>query len=153
MFVGQRLYALEMPAARPQTIPGPNGKVIVRQPGTLSLTLDFPRNQIRLFIFFSETEAQQIAAKIRERARLGLVWRLMRRKVRKRLARAFSTPDRIKVIHETVPAAAAEPSPLNKLPPIAVGWLKHRLGAALRKSLVAFLRERSREFVAATEQP
>ena len=153
MFVGQRLYALEMPAARPQTIPGPNGKTIVRQPGALGLTLDFPRNQIRLFVFFSETEAQQIAAKIRERARLGMVWRLMRRKVRERLARAFSTPDRIKVIHETVPAAAAAPSPLNKLPPIAVGWLRRRLGAALRKSLVTFLRERSREFVTATEQP
>jgi hypothetical protein len=153
LFVGERLYALEIPAALPQTVPAPNGKTIVRQPGTLGLTLDFPRNQIRLCIFFSETEAQQIATKIRERARLGLVWTLMRRKVRNRLARAFSTPDRVKVIHGTVAAAAAEPSPLNKLPPIAVHWLKHRVGPALRKGLVALLRERSREFVAAAEQP
>jgi hypothetical protein len=153
LFVGQRLYALEIPGVRPQTIPGPKGRIVVRQPSALNLTLDFPRNQIRLGIFFSETEAQQIAAKIRERGRTGMAWRLMRRKVREGLARAFSTADRIKVIRATVPAGVMEASPLNSLPPIAVDWIERRVGTALRKSLVTFLRERSREFVTATEQP
>jgi hypothetical protein len=152
LFVGQRLYALEIPGARPQTIPGQK-VVALREPGSVDVTLDFQRNESRVTVFLSEVEAQQIAAKIRQRSSIGIMWRAMRPRIRAGLEQAFSTQGRVSIIHPALAAGGIRTSPLGRLPRMLIDWLEKRLRAVLRRGLIGFLRSRGQEFVAATEQP
>ena len=71
--VGQRFYYLEIPGARPQMMPMPTAFLVVRRSGKVQMTLDFPRDQLRVFMFLSEADAQAIAVKLRQQAPIGAV--------------------------------------------------------------------------------
>ena len=42
-------------------------------PTQVRLTLDFPKNEIRVYLFLGEIRAQEMAVKLRQRAHLGMV--------------------------------------------------------------------------------
>ena len=152
LFVGQRLYALEIAGARPQTMP--DRKVaVLREPGSVNLTLDFRKNESCVAIFLSETEAQQIAAKIRQRSAVGIVWRAIGPRIQDGMERAFSTRGRTSIVHPALATRGADASPLDRLSPMLVGWLRKRLHGTILRGVVGFLRSRGQEFVAAAEQP
>ncbi len=63
--VGQRFYYLEIPGVRPPSpLPGFKGRPRSSQ---INLTLDFPKNEYRAFVYLSEADAQEVAAALRRR--------------------------------------------------------------------------------------
>jgi hypothetical protein len=65
--VGARFYVLEIPGARPVTVmTGPAGTPAVRRTSDVNITLDFPKDEFRVFVYLSEATAQEIAGKIRK---------------------------------------------------------------------------------------
>jgi hypothetical protein len=65
--VGARFYVLEIPGARPVTVmTGTAGTPAVRRTSDVNVTLDFPKDEFRVFVYLSEATAQEIAGKIRK---------------------------------------------------------------------------------------
>jgi hypothetical protein len=65
--VGGRFYVLEVRGARPVTVmTGPAGTPSVRRTSGVNITLDFPKDEFRVFLYLSETTAQEIASAIRK---------------------------------------------------------------------------------------
>jgi hypothetical protein len=65
--VGSRFYLLEIPGARPVVVTGAAGRPAIRRTSDVNITLDFPKDEFRVFVYLSEATAQEIAAKIRTR--------------------------------------------------------------------------------------
>ena len=76
--VGQRFYYLEIPDAPAQMLPMSGGASTARRCCQTHLTLDFPRDQIRVSLFLSEAEAQSIAMKLRQRMPMGPIMSSLR---------------------------------------------------------------------------
>jgi hypothetical protein len=66
--VGQRLYYLEIPEARPQAVPISGGAPKPRRIRQVHIRLNFPRDQIQVKVFLSEAVAQAIAVDLRKQA-------------------------------------------------------------------------------------
>ena len=71
--IGQRFYYLEIPGAHLQVMPTPDGETITRQASEVNITFDFPVDQIRVTVFLSEMDAQNIAFRLRKRASMGMI--------------------------------------------------------------------------------
>ncbi len=66
--IGQRLYYLEIAGAQPVSVRrGEISAGALRRMSNVNVTLDFRRDEYRVFVYLSETDAQEIAAKIRSR--------------------------------------------------------------------------------------
>jgi hypothetical protein len=66
--VGQRFYYLEIAGARQvPTIDGRRGTVATRRSSEVNVTLDFPKDEFRIFTYLSEADAQDVASKLRRR--------------------------------------------------------------------------------------
>jgi len=148
---GQRFYLLEAPGKRPLTVPGPAGRTQVRRASRLKAILDFPQNEIRLYLFLSEVRAQEIAVKLRQRGHIGvIVGRLQRfldRGLRTALSGSFG---RLKIIHEAV-TPDKWLGALQRLPSFVAQVLHNRLTQWATKGLADHLRTRSEEFIKAAE--
>ena len=64
--VGQRFYYLEIAGARPISTATGTGARAVRRTTTVNVTLDFPKDEFRVFVYLGESDAQQAAAAIRK---------------------------------------------------------------------------------------
>jgi hypothetical protein len=66
--LGQRFYYLEIAGARPIAVTGGLAlrSTAVRRTSQVNVTLDFPKDEFRVFVYLSEAEAQEVAAKIRQ---------------------------------------------------------------------------------------
>ena len=71
--VGQRLYRLSIPGRRLLTAPGKDGRPHPRRLGGLRVTLDCPKDEIRICIFLSEVKAQRLAVRLRRQSHPGAV--------------------------------------------------------------------------------
>jgi hypothetical protein len=90
--VGDRLYFLEVAGARP----------VARGSSGTNLIIDTRKNEVRLAIFVSESEAQAIAARLRRREPIGAVLASLRRIYRTAIRSAISKPRRfVKIVGET----------------------------------------------------
>ena len=66
--VGQRFYYLEIAGARPIAVSAGDGAgTAVRRTSEVNITLDFPKDEFRVFVYLSEADAQEIATKVRAR--------------------------------------------------------------------------------------
>ena len=65
--VGQRLYYLEIPGARPMAAAVAGAAAGGRRSSEVNVTLDFPKDEFRVFVYLGEADAQAIAAKLRSR--------------------------------------------------------------------------------------
>lgn len=149
--VGQRFYYLEIPGKRPLTIPGPAGRAKGRRPTQVRLILDFPKNQIRVYLFLSEIRAQEIAVKLRQHAHIGAVTSRLRgfieRGLRSALRGAFG---RLKIVHEAV-TPDQWLGALRRLPSLVPQLLLGRLTEWVVKGLSDHLKQRPEEFIKAAE--
>ncbi len=151
--VGQRFYYLEI-----ATPTGPRAGIAAGgRSGEINVTLDFPRNQIRLFIFLSEASAQEIAVQLRQ-SQLAGAWKLLKSAVAAGLATAFRAIGRhVKVVHEAVPpeqfVGAMAGQVLRRVGPVAIDWLINKLLDWLYQAITAYYQQRANEFIAATEAP
>jgi hypothetical protein len=151
--VGQRFYYLEIPGVRPAMVPNPNGLPVLRRAGRVHLTLDFPGDQLRVFMFLSEAEAQAIAVKLRQQAPIGVVMTALRSLLKGGLKAAFSEGmyRHVNILHEAVAPEQLRGPALNRLPPIAQKMLGESLMDWLGRSLREYFQQRARDFIAATE--
>jgi hypothetical protein len=148
---GQRFYYLEVPGHRLLTTPEPAGRPKVRRPTQLRLVLDFPRGEIRLYLFLSEIRAQEIAVKLRQHAHIGTVTAHLRpfvqRGLRSALTGAFG---RTKIIHEAV-TPDRWLAALRRLPSLLPQALRGRLEEWVLTGLSKHLKQRAEKFIKAAD--
>jgi hypothetical protein len=65
--IGQRLYYLEIAGARTAAAVAGGAQPAVRRSSEVNVTLDFPKDEFRVFVYLSEVDAQEIATKVRQR--------------------------------------------------------------------------------------
>jgi hypothetical protein len=115
--LGQRFYYLEIPGARvrlaPRNLQGvKGGGTRPARSSQPKIVLDFPKREIRLFLFFSETDAQRVTAQLRQKAPLASLLASVKGIYDTMLKRVSSDPlGAVKVIHEAAPTETME-SPL-----------------------------------------
>jgi hypothetical protein len=100
--VGQRFYFLEIPQARPRLVNGPRGSRRAARVTQTNVTLDFPKGEVRIFLFYSEADAQAVSAHLRARAPVGAILTMLKAGLETRLATLLSgAPTRaMRVVHE-----------------------------------------------------
>jgi hypothetical protein len=175
--VGQRFYYLEIagsavPAATAATSGAPMGAAIAsgvagRVPmasGQVNLVLDFPSNEIRLYIYVCERDAQNISVKLRKSANIGTIWTILKSCYEGALKAQLSgkISDHVKIIHENVmPEQFNALAALGKLgaqalqavAPIVLEKLREKLLEWIGMCLSEYFKQRSEEFIKATEDP
>ena len=108
--VGQRLYYLELAGHAARRGQGH------RRVSQTRVALDFPKGEVRVMLYFSEADAQSLAAKLRARSPLPVLLVALKAGLERRLPGILSGgPTRaLRVVHEAVPirrlaASAAAP--------------------------------------------
>lgn len=101
--VGQRFYFLEVAGARVRQARRPTLRGT--RPARSSqpkIVLDFPKRELRLFLFFSETDAQQLAAQLRRKASPAAIVALVKGLHETMIKRILSTDPAgaVKIVHE-----------------------------------------------------
>jgi hypothetical protein len=104
--VGQRFYFLEVSGARLRQLRRPT--ISGMRPARSSqpqIVLDFPKRELRLFLFFSEADAQQVAAQLRRKTSPTAVLSLLKSLHESIIKRGLATQSSsvVKVIHEAAP--------------------------------------------------
>jgi hypothetical protein len=149
--VGERFYYLEIPGKRPLTISGPAGRAKARRPTQVRLILDFPKNEIRVYLFLSEIRAQEVAVKLRQHTHIGMVATRLRGFIERGLRRALTGAfGRIKIIHGAV-TPDQWLGALRRLPSLVPQVLLGRLTEWVVKGLSDHLKQRTEEFIKAAE--
>ena len=101
--VGQRFYYLEVPGKRPLMTPVMPGQTKMRRATKSRVILDFPKNEIKFFLFLSEIRAQEIAVKLRQHTHIGVVMAHLQKPIERGLRRALTdSSGRLKIVHEAV---------------------------------------------------
>ena len=111
--VGQRFYFLEVPGARVRLASryGMKGTRPARssQP---KVVLDFPKREIRVFLYFSETDAQKLSGQLKQKAPPASLLASLKGVYDTMVKRVSANPlGAVKVIHEAAPTESME-SPL-----------------------------------------
>jgi hypothetical protein len=149
--VGQRLFYLEIAGKKPLMMPGMDGRTNARRHTHVRLTLDFPKNEIRVHLFLGEIRAQEVAVKLRQRAHLGMVMTRVGRIVERGLNRALvGSGKRLKIVHEAV-TPNQWVSALRRLPSNVAQALARRLQEWVLKGLTEHLKQHAEEFIKAAE--
>jgi hypothetical protein len=153
--VGQRLYYLEIPEARPQVVPVPGGSPKARRIRQVNVRFNFPRDQIQVNVFLSEAVAQAIAVKLRQRASIGTVMPHLSAVFEPRLKKILTGKhhSHLKTIHGTVSPKGSRGRMLRRLPQMVREKLSRMLIEWLRQSLSSYLQQKPQDFIAATENP
>jgi hypothetical protein len=156
--IGERLYYLEIAGSRPQvTSTHPGRPPAARRASEVNLTLDFPRNQIRVYIFLSEAASQKITAMLRQRAPVGALHSNLRTEYGRDLDAALSgrINRHVKIIHEAVypDRFFGLGLAIKRVHPLYLQWLRKMLQWWLRQRLAEYLRQEAQKFISATEDP
>ncbi|NJM65717.1 MAG: hypothetical protein HC851_08620 [Acaryochloris sp. RU_4_1] len=152
--VGQRLYYLEIPEARSQAVPTPEGAPKPRRIRQVHVRLNFPGDQIQVNVFLSEAVAQAIAADLRGRAIAKAISRV-RSVFEARLKTILSGKHQshLKIIHGKVSPQASRGRKLRSLPSIMRETLSQKLIEWIGQNLSNYLQQKPQDFIAATENP
>lgn len=150
---GQRFYYLEVPGKRPLQAYTKGGRVRGRRRSRVKFLLDFPGDQIRVFIYLSEVRAQQVAVKLRQKAHAGQVLNVFRGMIERGLSGAFDGRfGRLRIIHGSV-TPAHKNTALGRLPANVLQALSRRLNEWAMKGLSEQLKDQAARFIAAADQP
>jgi hypothetical protein len=131
--VGQRFFYLETRQAvrvRPPRGAAPGSEQQLAQTTQTSVLLDFPKRQVRLFLYYSETDAQSLATNLRKRLPVSTIATAMRAGLDVRLTTVLSgdpNPN-VKVIHEATPT--------ERMLPALAGQVLRFVGKELAKLLI-----------------
>jgi len=152
--VGQRLYYLEIPEARPQVVPVAGGAPKPRRIRQVQVRLNFPQDQIQVNVFLSEAVAQAIAVDLRGKAIAKAVSRV-RSVLESRLKTVLSGKHQshLKIIHGTVSPQESRGRKLRSLPSIVRETLTKRLNEWIGQSLSTYLQQKPQDFIAEADKP
>ena len=151
--IGQRFYYLEIPGAHLKMMPTEDGEAIARRASDLNVTFDFPANQLRSCLFLSEADAQAVAVRLRRSAPMGTVMALLHTVLEPKLKTALSGQfaGHVKIIHGAVTPEYARGPALKLLPQSVNERLTRQVIDWLGLFLSHYLKQHSRNVVAATE--
>jgi hypothetical protein len=153
--VGQRFYYLEIAGARPVVVaPAPGARPAVRRTSEVNVTLDFPKDEFRVFVFLSEPDAQDLAGRIRKQditAALVAARRIYTAGVESALGGDFQR--HAKILNETIVGEDFLGKRLKQLTDGLRGQLAKKVVDWVGKGLAGFLQARGAELVAAAENP
>ena len=153
--VGSRFYYLQIDGARPITVTtGPSGNTAVRRTSDVNVTLDFPKDEFRVFVYLSESEAQEIAGKIRKQD-LTSVLVLTRRVYQAGVGVALGgdIQRHVKILTEAVPQEQFFGKQLKRLAEHVKQRLVKKVVDWVGKAFADYLKAGAGEFVTATEDP
>ena len=151
---GQRFYYLEpitsagtllpVAAAGPRALPG--------APTQGWVTIDLVRSKVVVDLFFSESEAQQIAAASKTGGAAEVLKAM--RSAWTSLARSFDHPSgRVRIIKEMEEGEQLLGPLLRRMPPVVVQLLRRHLQEWVMRSLAKWVRTSVHEFVRAAADP
>jgi hypothetical protein len=153
--LGQRFYYLEIAGAHPVSIPaGVAGHGAVRRTSAVNVALDFRKDEFRVFVYLSETDAQEIAAKVRSRdltAVLVLAKRVYEAGVR--VALGGDIKSHVKILSETPPQEQLFGVGLKQLAAGVKERLIKEVVGWIGQAVAEYLKAGAGEFVAAADQP
>jgi hypothetical protein len=153
--VGQRFYYLEIPGTSVPMVAGDGGAYSARRCCSAHLTLDFPGDRVRVFIFLGEAEAQEIAMKLRQQMPAGLVIPLLRSVVAAGLRTAFNEGiyHQVNIVYGGADITKSPAETLKWIPPIVLENLVKKLIEWIERSLHQHLGQQAQGFIAATQDP
>jgi hypothetical protein len=152
--VGQRLYYLEIPEARPQVVPVAGGAPKPRRIRQVQVRLNFPQDQVQVNVFLSEAVAQAIATDLRGRAISKAISRVRSvLKLRLKTILSGKHQSHLKIIHGKVLPQESRGRKLRSLPSIVRETLAKRLNEWIGQSLSTYLQQKPQDFIAASENP
>jgi hypothetical protein len=151
--VGQRFYFVEVPSVTPRPLPRIQTRTGVSTGGRQSQTrliLHFPDNQIRLFIYYSDADAQNLKNTLQKKS-LGAIPTLLTPGLDVSLRTIFSgnAPKQIQVVHEAVPTQQALPAAIpkifqmigGKICDLLIEWVLKAIRAKLEKEFDRFVEQ------------
>jgi hypothetical protein len=154
--VGSRFYYLEIAGARAipgaPTAAGPGAAV--RRTSEVNVTLDFPKDEFRVFVYLSEPEAQEIAGRVRKRdltSVLVLAKRVYEAGVN--VALSGDVHRHVKILTETLPQEGFLGKQLSKLAEGLKQQLAKKVVGWVGKAIADYVQASAGEFVTATEDP
>ncbi len=150
--VGQRFYFLEITGANSQ-LAAPGGTSIARRHDEVNVTIDFPANTIRIFIFISEAKAQEVAIRLRQQTPIGTVMTMLKSVYEANIKAALSGKmyRRVRVAHSAIAPEKSDGQALMWLPQVIIEKLEEKLLEWLGRGLSERVQQMARGFVAATE--
>jgi hypothetical protein len=153
--VGQRFYYLEIPGARPAAAAtATNGaQAGVKRSSEANLTLDFPKDEFRVFLYLSEADSQEIAGKLRNRdvtAALVAAKRIYEAGVTTALA--GDVQRHVKIVSEALPQEQFT-AVAKQLADAVKGQLTKKVVGWVGKAVADYVGSRAGELVTATEDP
>lgn len=139
--VGQRFYFVEVPGVTPRPLPRIQTKTGLSTGGRQSQTrliLHFPDNQIRLFLYYSDADAQNLKSALQKKS-LGAIPALLTPGLDVSLRTIFAgnAPKQLQVIHEAVPTQQALPA--------VVATILQAVGVKIRELLIDWVLKAIRE--------
>lgn len=146
--VGQRFYYLEIPDSSI-----PVGRSTDSSCCQTHLKLDFPQNQIRIYIFLNEAKSQEIAMKFRQQMHIGAIMNLLRPIYTTGLKTAFAEGmyHQIQIIHGAISIGQNSGMALKWLPTIVQEMLVDRLVEWTGRSLYQHLGQNGGTFDMSTK--
>jgi hypothetical protein len=150
---GMRLYHLAIPGRRLLAAPAIGGRSRPRRSGGLRITLDCPRDEIRIAIFFSEVNAQRWAMKARQQSHAGAMATRFQKYVERRLAPILRGErlSRIRIIQAGLRPGDALGAALARLPAEASRVLTARVQESLVGAFAEFVKTQSQRLITAAE--
>jgi hypothetical protein len=149
---GARFYYLEIAGARPVTVTDHRGKTGVRRTSEVNVTLDFPKDEFRVFVYLSEADAQEIAGKVRKQdltSVLVLAKRVYEAGVN--VALGGDIQRHVKILTETLPQEQFLGLDLKHLTQSVKEYLIKKVVEWVGGGFASYLKSSAGEFVAATE--
>jgi hypothetical protein len=151
--VGQRFYYLEIAGAQPQAVTTTGGTPTPKQTSEVNLVVDTLHSQIRVSTFVGEAQAQELAAKLRKHASIGIVLTDLKSIYEPgvRAALTGGMHRRTVVLHGALTPEQSHGHALKWLPQLIQEKLEARVIEWLGQSLAKHLQQRAQELVTATE--
>jgi hypothetical protein len=153
--VGQRLYFLEIPGARPITVTvGASTRPTVRRSSQVNVTLDFPRDEFRVFVYLSEADSQDVAQKLRRHDVVAATMAV--RRLYGEGLKAAMTGDlqgHVKIRSEALQQDEFLGRLLDRVTNEVKQRLARKVGEWVGKALVQYLKGQAGAFMTATEDP
>jgi hypothetical protein len=146
--VGQRFYLLEIAGAASAA-----GST-ARRSTEVNITLDFAKDEYRVFVYLGESDAQQIAAKVRARdttAALVAVRKIYEAGVASALG--GDIPRHVKIVAEALPQEQLVGTVVRRLTDRVRQVLAKKVAAWVGGGIADHLSARAADFLAATEDP
>lgn len=147
-----RYYYLEIPGAYPQTYASKTGIQYLRNTTNLKVNLNFIKNSMQLSLFLSETDAQKIAAEIRQ-SRKENASIFINSYLSSGLHTAFSkhTTQNINIVHPKVVPGKTSGESFKFIPRILQENLRDKLASWTKASLATYIINNSEQFVKAVD--